>query len=200
MSRDELIDIYDQNMNILGTAPRSQAHNEGLWHQTFHCWIVSQPDKIWLHSCKLDISSAGHLRSGEKPKDGIGLIETELGLRIDCNKLTKLFTGKKVTNTPSYINREFTATYMLETDQKLSELELNPAEVSGLFEICIDDLLNLFNRKVTKVYASGLMLNAKNKFELKTGSFDICDFTPHETEYYIKILNTAQRYLAGNKE
>ena len=48
MSRDELIDIYDQNMNLLGTAPRSQAHSEGLWHQTFHCWIVSQPDKIWL--------------------------------------------------------------------------------------------------------------------------------------------------------
>ena len=48
MNRDELIDIYDENMNHLGTAPRSQAHHEGLWHMTFHCWIVSRPDKIWL--------------------------------------------------------------------------------------------------------------------------------------------------------
>ena len=37
---DEIIDIYDSNMNHLGTAPRSQAHKEGLWHKAFHCWIV----------------------------------------------------------------------------------------------------------------------------------------------------------------
>ena len=68
-----------------------------------------------------------------------------------------------------------------------------------VFEVCIDDLLNLFNRKVNKVFASGLLLNNKGKFELKSGSFDICDFTPHETEYYLKILNTAKRYLDGSK-
>ncbi len=209
MSRDELIDIYDANMNLLGTAPRSQAHNEGLWHQTFHCWIVSQTDKIWFqrrglhvarHACKLDISSAGHLRSGEKPKDGTREIKEELGLDISFDKLTKLFTGKKVTTRPEYINREFTATYLYETDKKLSELELNPQKVSGLFEICIDDLINLFNRKVNKVFASGLLLNNKGTFELKSGSFDICDFTPHDTEYYLKILNTAKRYLNGSKK
>ncbi len=32
---DELIDIYDENMNFLGTAPKSQAHKEGLWHMIF---------------------------------------------------------------------------------------------------------------------------------------------------------------------
>ena len=94
------------------------------------------------------------MRSGEKPKDGTREIKEELGLDISFNKLTKLFTGKKVTTRSEYINREFTATYLYETDKKLSELDLNPQKVSGLFEICIDDLINLFNRKVNKVFAS----------------------------------------------
>ena len=29
------IDIFDENMNLLGTAMKSQAHREGLWHKTF---------------------------------------------------------------------------------------------------------------------------------------------------------------------
>ncbi len=37
---DELIDIFDENMNLLGTAMKSQAHREGLWHKTFHCWLA----------------------------------------------------------------------------------------------------------------------------------------------------------------
>ncbi len=36
----ELIDIYDEKMNLLGTATREQAHREGLWHTSFHCWLV----------------------------------------------------------------------------------------------------------------------------------------------------------------
>ena len=34
---DEMIDIYDSEMNMLGIALKSQAHKEGLWHKVFHC-------------------------------------------------------------------------------------------------------------------------------------------------------------------
>ena len=88
---------------------------------------------------------------------------------------------------------------MLETHKKLSELSLNPEEVSGVYEVCIDDLINLFNRKVSKVYGSGLILGDDGKFSLQTGAFGICDFTPHSSEYYLKILNTAKRYLENSK-
>lgn len=42
---DELIDIFDENMNLLGTALKSQAHREGLWHKTFHCWLARKNDE-----------------------------------------------------------------------------------------------------------------------------------------------------------
>ena len=146
MNRDELIDIYDENMNHLGTAPRSQAHHEGLWHMTFHCWIVSRPDKIWLqrrgehvetHPNKLDISSAGHLLAGERPKDGIREIKEELGLDVDFNKLTKLFTGKKITERPGYINHEFTATYLLETHKIRSRFIPNVLSMISVMRDCL---------------------------------------------------------------
>ena len=49
---DELIDIFDEDMNLLGTAMKSQAHREGLWHKTFHCWLVQKTASgkimLWL--------------------------------------------------------------------------------------------------------------------------------------------------------
>lgn len=44
---EELIDIYDEKMNLLGTATREQAHREGLWHTSFHCWIVRRSPDTW---------------------------------------------------------------------------------------------------------------------------------------------------------
>ena len=86
---EELIDIYDEKMNLLGTATREQAHREGLWHTSFHCWIVRRsPEgrpqvllqirgKTQNHPSLIDISSAGHLAAGETAHDGIKNIEQE---------------------------------------------------------------------------------------------------------------------------
>lgn len=36
----ELLDIYDDEDNPLGTASRQDAHAKGYWHHTFHCWLA----------------------------------------------------------------------------------------------------------------------------------------------------------------
>lgn len=90
---DELIDIFDENMNLLGTALKSQAHREGLWHKTFHCWLARKNDEgrvmVWLqlrnkdksiYPDMLDVSAAGHVKSGEEVKDGYREVTEELGL------------------------------------------------------------------------------------------------------------------------
>lgn len=48
---EELIDIYDEKMNLLGTATREQAHREGLWHTSFHCWIVRRSPEAGRRFC-----------------------------------------------------------------------------------------------------------------------------------------------------
>ena len=113
---EELIDIYDEKMNLLGTATREQAHREGLWHTSFHCWIVRRsPEgrpqvllqirgKTQNHPSLIDISSAGHLAAGETAHDGIKNIEQELGLKVDFGKLVKLFTANHVFQIISTMN------------------------------------------------------------------------------------------------
>lgn len=41
---DEIFDIYDEEMKKIGQASRQEAYSCGLWHQTFHCWIVSRTE------------------------------------------------------------------------------------------------------------------------------------------------------------
>lgn len=205
---DELIDIFDEHMNFLGIVNKSQAHNEGLWHQAFHCWILKKSpncNNIWLqlrshhvgnHPGLLDISSAGHLKTGENAKHGISKLKEELGLDVDFEKLTKLFTRKRIYDRDDYHNREFNPTYLLETDKNLSEIQMHPLEIDAVFEANIEDLLNLFNHKVEKVYCSGIINNNGN-YELKTGYFKENDFVPHGTDYYLKVFNTIKRYCEG---
>lgn len=212
MSENEIIDIYDEHMNLIGTAPREQAHREGLWHKAFHCWIVKRASDghhrvlLQLRSKKkadypntLDISAAGHLSAGETAKDGIRKIKDELGIDIDFNKLVKLFTVTSVSERNGWINHEFNPTYLLETDQNLSELKMQPDEIDGVLEATVEDLQNLFNHKVSSVYVSGILLNKDGSYVPHTGSVGIKDFTPHNDSYYVKVMTTVKRYFEGKK-
>ena len=74
----EKIEIFDSLFNHVGIQDRKIAHKEGLWHQTFHCWIIrKREDKIFVLFQKrssqkadspnmLDIPAAGHLKFNEK--------------------------------------------------------------------------------------------------------------------------------------
>ena len=190
--REEILDIYDENMNLLGSAPWSQVHSEGMWHKAFHCWIVKKASdghhRVLLqlrsknkttHPSLLDISAAGHLLSGQTNHDGICNIENELGIKINFETLNKLFTVNHVFEKNSYINHEFNPTYLLETDKNLSELKLNPKEVDGVLEATVYDLKNLFLGKVNSIYVSGLLLDENNQYIPHTGSVSISDFVPH---------------------
>jgi len=38
----EFIDTYDVNMAMTGVYDRTAVHRLGLWHKTFHCWLVTK--------------------------------------------------------------------------------------------------------------------------------------------------------------
>jgi len=205
----ELIDIYDEKMNFLGTASREQAHREGLWHTSFHCWIVRQTSdgraQVLLqirgrnqnHPSLIDISSAGHLSAGETSHDGIKNIKQELGLDIDFSKLVKLFTANHVYQRDNYINHEFNPTYLLEDNTPLAEYKLNPELVDGIFIADVEDMLNLFKHKVDKIYMNGLRLNEQKKYVPHAGNVSRREFVPHTDQYFVKVMETIQRWLKG---
>lgn len=203
---DELIDIYDENMNHLGTAMKSQAHREGLWHKAFHCWIING-DKVWLqlrgkikdlHPDLLDISAAGHLAAGEEAKPaGMREIKEELGLNVQEEQLVKLFTYRLAEDTPDMKVREFCPTYLLETDKKLAEVNMQKEEVDGVFEASVSDLVKLFEHKTESVKVNGKARQENGNPVLEVRNISIDSFVPHGESYYLKVMSALERYVDG---
>lgn len=208
---DELIDIYDENMNHIGTASRSQVHQEGLWHKAFHCWIARRDNDcnkviLQLRSKNkkenphlLATSAAGHLSTGETAKDGIREIEEELGLVIDFDKLTKLFTSTQVSEYGDYINHEFNPTYLLESDVKLSELKLQPEEVDGVYEAKVEDIITLFRGEIKSIKLSGFIRNEDNTLSASEIKAKREDFEPKGADHFIKTMEAIKRHFNGSK-
>lgn len=84
MSSDEWLDVFNEQMKKIGQASRKNVHAQGLWHQTFHCWIINKSTTgRWSLLFQLrrkdkdvfpnqhDISCAGHLLSGEAVEEGV---------------------------------------------------------------------------------------------------------------------------------
>jgi isopentenyldiphosphate isomerase len=200
---EELLDIYDSDMNLLGISSKQQAHQEGLWHKAGHCWIITEDGNIWLqlrgkdkqlYPNLLDVSCAGHIQIDETPKSGtLREIEEELGVRLKENNLEKMFTHKLVFDTP-YYNREFCHTYLHKTQLKLTDLKLCPVEVDGMFEADIQDLLDLFLGEIKSINATGLIRTAKG-LKIQSKKLTIKDFCPHGDKYYQKVFTTIQRFI-----
>ena len=206
---DELIDIYDDNMNLIGSMMKTQAIAEGHWHKVFHCWIVKRnPDnkhKIWLQqrgkdminfpNC-MDATVGGHVGAGEEPKEtGIREVQEEIGLSVKEEDLSKLFTYRFVMQMHGNTKKEFSGTYMHETTKELSDVIMQPEEVDTMFEINYHDALKLFTKEIDKAEAIGLVRDENNKYHPKTRTITINDFIPNREEYYQKVFSTIARYF-----
>ena len=202
---DELIDIFDEDMNLLGTAMKSQAHREGLWHKTFHCWLVQKaPDgkiMLWLQlrshdkdifPNKFDISAAGHIKAGEEVKDGYRELKDELGLKLAKDDIVKLFTAKEIYEAGNVKNREFQMVYVAMIDGSPYKAVINPDEVAGLYEVNIDEFIDLMNGKLKNIEAKGIKRNNDSTYTLEYRRMTKDDVAPHD--YYGKALDMIKRY------
>lgn len=208
---DELLDIFNDQFELIGKAHRNQVHKDGLWHQTFHCWILSSHDgnnyvlaqkrsrtKL-SEPDKLDISAAGHLLSGETKLDGLREVHEELGLTADASKVIDLGVRISVSGIPGInCNREFCNVFFLIDNTPLFDHDLQDQEVSGLVEIKVDDGLKLFGGDLEAINAT-LLHQDKNGKRIETISVKATDFIQRLDSYYLKVFIMADRYFKGEK-
>lgn len=209
-SSSELLDIFDENMTHLGVRSREEVHSLGLWHHTFHCWIVRQegavryvlfqrrgPEKL-LFPNMLDITAAGHLQAGEKPEDGLRELNEELGMSCVVSDLIPLGIRIDVSNTNNVtINHEFCHTYLVVSHRPLDAYKLQADEVSGLVQIELNDGLQLFNGDAQAVRASGFQVDEEGKRYPIDIRVTRDDFIPRPDRAYLKVFIMANRYLDG---
>ncbi|MBE6445234.1 MAG: NUDIX domain-containing protein [Alphaproteobacteria bacterium] len=194
-----LIDIYDEDMNLLGTATISQAHSEGLWHKNFHCWILDD-SKVWLqvrstkdfYPNKFDMSCAGHLETGETPKQaGRREIEEELGVEVNEDEFEKMFTYKTIVDYPGYCNREFCPTYAIKKHITTNDIDLEPNEVVGFYAAELGDLIDLFENEIEKINVCGILSDGTQSNITITKE----SFVPRGESYYLKAFSTLERMI-----
>lgn len=204
----EIIDIFNANLEPMGSMDRKEAHTKGMWHITFHCWIVTKSnDQSILFQVRsneminfpnmLDVSAAGHIESGETVEDGIREVSEELGIDVDFNNLYPLGYRVEVADQANgQMNREYQAVYLYEVKIPLQDFKPQIEEVSGLLWMKIQDGIELFDNKKDRIEMNGIVFNKElNLWEEKTRIVSIDDFLPRIQNYYLTSCIMAERLL-----
>ncbi|WP_438350671.1 NUDIX hydrolase [Paenibacillus sp. FA6] len=173
MSQIEQFDIFDYEMIKIGVETRENVHSRGLWHQTFHCWVinnsVSEGGSVLLqlrHKDKdtfpglLDISCAGHLQSGETIEDGVRELEEELGISASLSELFYCgMVAQENVISNELIDREFNHVFIHENNKPLEEYNFQKDEISGLFFANIKDFKRLLSGDVDFFWVDGVVID-----------------------------------------
>ena len=201
----ELLDIFDENHNHLGTCEKKEVHTRGLWHQVFACLFVNaELNKVYLqykssehndvaHLNKIDISVGGHLSAGETIEDGIREIEEESGLIVEYKELIPVGMRliDKIIN-ENYIIREFSYLHILDTTFNLKELKSQDDEVLYFIEFDIDELIEYLTSNKDTI--NGMTPEGEKTFNRN----EFIQAYIEDDQLYLKYLNLAKQ--VANKE
>lgn len=207
----EILDVFNEKFELVGSAGRDEVHKQGYWHQTFHCWILTRHDDCSYvlvqkrapskktEPNKLDISAAGHLLSGETKADGIREVQEELGISTLFSKMIDLGIRISSSGTPGIkCNREFCHVVLLEDNTPLLNHNLQESEVSALVEVPVQEGLKLFSDEIDRVEVNALCVENGNK-NIKNITITKSDFISRIDPYYLKIFIMADLYFKGSK-
>lgn len=209
----EYVDVYDEKMLLLGKIPKKEAHSNGAWHKSIHCWIIrsdatGQYVVFQKRSANkksfpnfLDISAAGHYQAGERTEDGIREIVEELGIEVGFNQLHYLGIKFDVYRDDVIFNREFCETFLYKDDRELNKYNIDCDEVTGLVQIKIQDGLNLFSNKADNIIATGIEYSyEKSNIEEIELNVTRDMFISRIDPYYGKIFMIAKAYFLGERQ
>lgn len=204
---NELIKVFDEHGNPLGTATRAEVHQMGYWHETFHCWITSMEDGVdYIHlqirseikkdyPNLLDITAAGHILAHETIEDGIREVKEEIGIDVSMDKLISLGVIKYGAIKDDFIDKEIAHVFLYKNKQDITEYILQREEVSGIVKAKFDDFQDLWLGEKEEISVEGFEIDqAGNKVPIQmTVSRD--QFVQHELSYYESIIKLISKKI-----
>lgn len=205
--QDELLNIFDEQGNIMGTAPRDEVHRLGYWHETFHCWFVSKnqgipyiylqlrSDQKKDYAGLLDITAAGHLLANETVEDGIREVQEELGLDITFDELIPLGTIPYHMEHKDLIDKERAHVFLYNNPFSLDDFQLQKEEVAGIVKAKLSDFRNLWLGEQLNLTIEGFRVDDTGQRVTINHCVDKNHFVPHELDYYTRIINSIDAML-----
>ncbi|MFK4008614.1 NUDIX hydrolase [Bacillus safensis] len=206
MEHEKLRFFNDQHETI-GAAARSDVHAQGLWHETFHFWLLKKElGTVYLYfqlrspakkdfPSLFDITAAGHLLADEQPSDGLREVEEELGLSILFEDLTYTGIIKDEIHLPSFIDREFCHVYLYMNEEKHMEVHLQKEEVAGLYRAKLLDAQQLLTGSCERIRIEGFIVDTNGERREESIEVGIHNFVPHEPAYYEHLFHTINQFL-----
>jgi isopentenyl-diphosphate Delta-isomerase len=158
---EEFIDIVTSTGKPTGkSAPKSEIHSQGHYHNTAHVWFYTANGQILLQQraasktiCPLlwDVSVAGHIDAGETLSSGaVREIEEEIGLTVLEHELEKIGVFECFQTYPNGIrDNEFHHTFICELKVELDALTPQHDEVEALKLVSIEDFKHLLKHSGT---------------------------------------------------
>ncbi|SFF26784.1 Isopentenyldiphosphate isomerase [Paenibacillus algorifonticola] len=201
---EEYFDIYDEHLNPLGTATRSETHAKGYWHRTFHCWLtrkeadrryvrfqLRQSGKDTYPNC-YDITVAGHLSAGETMRDAARELKEEIGVSASFDELIPLGQLREdcsgAAGGVAFIDREVSDVFGLVCSLPLMELQLQAEEVAGVYEADLEELLQLFEDELSELTAAGVAVDQGGGQIASAKLVRAEQFVPREAGYYASVM------------
>jgi isopentenyldiphosphate isomerase len=186
----ELLKVFDDDYQYIHDEMRETVHEKGLWHETFHCWLVDEANVFIQKRSAVkkdfpslyDITAAGHLLADEEIMDGVREVEEELGIQVDLSKINQMGAVRDVIRMPGFIDKEYANIFVYKSDFSSADFKLQQEEVDSIHTVEIQELVTLFRNEVTKV-------DCRNIDTGEVCELMLTDFVPHETEYFNVIAD-----------
>lgn len=156
----EFLDVYNERHEMIGTYPRDEVHEKGMWHNTIHCWLYDNEGSVYFQvrsdADKLYTTASGHVQTGETLKEAFGReVKEEIGLNVDYEEaeLLNVVTWKmdKEKNGKTIKDRAFANIYLLNISDNELEFNFIDHEVIGVAKINASDTLRLFNDELSQI-------------------------------------------------
>ena len=201
----ELLDIYNDNFQKIGTKPRHEVHRDGDWHRVFHCWVIyrDKEGKDWVILQKrganqdtypnmLDISAAGHYGAGETVADGVRELHEELGL-TDVQFTDLIPVGRRigVAAEDGFIDRQVADVFLYLCDQPLEQYRYQTDEIAGLVALEVEQGISLCVGEVMSIDIPAV------GYDKPIITISASEMIPTIDDYFYKVLILAKRCLDG---
>ncbi len=198
---NEFFKIFDEERNIIGVASRKDVHELGYWHETFHCWFVTNiegKDYIYLqlrsdtkqdYPNLLDITVAGHLMADETAREGVREIKEEVGIDIHFHDLVPLGLIKYCVINENLIDKELAHLFLYKSAHNLNDFTIQPEEVSGMVLVEFNDFSKLWLDEKQEIKVSGFKIDKENNRADFVEYIGKNQFVPHQISYYIEVIN-----------
>jgi isopentenyldiphosphate isomerase len=204
--QQEMLTIFDQSMVPQGVCSRAEVHQQGYWHETFHCWFVQatphpslflqlrSPQKDAFPNT-LDVTAAGHLLATETPRDGVREIVEEIGIAVVFENLYAVGIQVEEHYFPHMINREFCHVYLYHYAGTLADFTLQEEEVAGMIQVSLADFAQLVTDEREEIVGCGYCIEGGQRQFYEHLPLRKERFCDHSVAYFRALIEHCQTFL-----